>query len=299
MPITLPPISRRYFLGGAAALAAGLLAPRLSFAAEEVDPNRIALLSDIHIHADKAFNRTNCTPFETLGQACSQITAQKSRPSAVIVNGDCAALLGNPADYVNVIEGLAPLSKAGMPVHLALGNHDHRANILAAIPRDEARQKDVEDRVATLISTPRANLFVLDSLDIVNKTPGLLGEKQIAWLAKALDARADKPAIIFIHHDPLVPEKKTGLMDTDAFYDVILPRKHVKAWVFGHTHVWSHREKEGVHLVNLPPTAWLFNQALPRGWVDLTLRETGATFTLNTCDPAHPKNSDKFEVKWR
>ena len=53
-----------------------------------------------------------------------------------------------------------------------------------------------------LVEGPRANWFLLDSLDEPNKTPGVLGDKQVAWLGQALDARANKPAILVAHHNP-------------------------------------------------------------------------------------------------
>ena len=55
MPIYLPPISRRQFLlrtlAGSAALA---LSPQLFAAAKRTDPNSWALLSDIHLAADRS-----------------------------------------------------------------------------------------------------------------------------------------------------------------------------------------------------------------------------------------------------
>ena len=49
MPIYLPPISRRRFLAGSVATAAGLLlADRLLAAHIPIDPHRFALLSDVH-----------------------------------------------------------------------------------------------------------------------------------------------------------------------------------------------------------------------------------------------------------
>src|SRR5262249_52491542 len=91
----------------------------------------------------------------------------------------------------------------------------------------------------------------------------------------------------------------SGLLDTRAFYDIIMPRKQVKAYVFGHTHDWHYAKREDLHLVNLPPTAWLFKQGRVRGWVDLNLTENGATFELHSLDPKHPQHGEKLDLKWR
>jgi predicted phosphodiesterase len=149
---------------------------------------------------------------------------------------------------------------------------------------------------------------MLDSLDVTTKTPGLIGKAQLNWLAKQLDARADKPAIVFVHHDPDLrtaeqkkdaKKKVSGLIDTQAFFDAILPRKQVKAYVFGHTHDWHYLKRDDVHFINLPPTAWLFKAGRPRGWVDLNLTDAGATFELRSLDPKHPQHGQKLDLKWR
>jgi hypothetical protein len=305
MPVTLPPISRRRFLNGSlAAATAAALSPRWLSAqdAAAVDPHRFALLSDTHIHADpNSIHKTDVNPYANLAAACREICALAPKPAAVLHSGDCANHAGNPGDYVTFLRGLEPLRASGLSVHIALGNHDHRANFFAALPPDARRDKTLSYRQTLLVEAPRANLFLLDSLDVTNKTPGVLGKAQLNWLAKQLDTRADKPAIVFVHHDPHDPkkEKLSGLTDTQAFWDTVLPRKQVKAYVFGHTHDWTHRENQGLHLVNLPPTAWLFKEGKPRGWVDLTLREDGATFELRSLDAKHPQHGEKLELKWR
>jgi 3',5'-cyclic-AMP phosphodiesterase len=312
MPITLPPISRRRFLGSslAGAAAAALLPQWLRAADAAIDPHRFVLLSDIHIDADRTFAKSETNVWNTLHQAVGEIiaTSTATRPAAVLVNGDLAHHQGNPEDYATVLDGLKPLRTGGLTLHLAMGNHDHRPNFWKAMPADEARQPGVADRQICVVEAPRANFIMLDSLDKTAGTPGVLGAAQLAWLGKTLDARTDKPAIVFVHHDPdpRTPEQKKdpkskggSLTDTQAFFDVILPRKQVKALVFGHTHDWHHLERDGVQMVNLPPTAWLFKAGRPRGWVDLNLTETGATFELRSLDIKHPQHGEKLDLKWR
>ncbi|HYE18142.1 MAG TPA: metallophosphoesterase [Tepidisphaeraceae bacterium] len=311
MPITLSPLSRRRVLSAGVAAGLAALLPRSLSAADEkpIDPRRIVLLSDVHIPADKAFtHKTGVKPWETLTQAVGEIVALPVRPACVVINGDCAAMSGTAGDYANLVEGLEPLRKAGVTIHLVLGNHDARKTFSAALPASDQRVNDeaVADRHVSVVPTPRANLFLLDSLDVTNKTPGVLGEKQIAWLAKTLDAHADKPAVVFTHHDPDDPVARekikkalSGLTDTKALMDVLTPRKQVKAHVFGHSHVWRRAELAGIHQVNLPTTAWLFAKERPRGWVDLSLRDDGGTFELRCLDKAHASHGEKFDCKWR
>lgn len=156
----------------------------------------------------------------------------------------------------------------------------------------------VADKHVSIIQSPRANWFLLDSLDVTNSTPGVLGEAQLQWLGKALDTQADKPALLVAHHHPL-SFGTSGLRDTEALYEVIVSRKHVKAFFFGHSHRWKIAEHEGIQLVNLPATAWLFGKTQPRGWVDAKLGDGGATLVLNSLDTKHPLHGETVELKWR
>jgi predicted phosphodiesterase len=312
MPITLPPLSRRRFLAGSLAATAAALSPSWLHAANEtpVDPHRLILLSDIHIDADRKMAKANTNPWDNFRQATDDLlkTITPTRPAAVLINGDLTHHQGNPEDYVTVLDALAPIRAAGLPLHMTMGNHDNRANFWKALPPDDARDKSIEDRQTLLIQTPRANLLILDSLDKIAQTPGVVGEQQLAWLTKTLDAHPDKPALVFTHHDPdqrteadrKDPRKKlTGLTDTQALLDILYHRKQVKAHVFGHTHTWTTFTREGLHSVNLPPTAWVFKEDRPQGWTDLRLTESGATFTLNCLNPKHPQHAQVLDLKWR
>jgi predicted phosphodiesterase len=141
---------------------------------------------------------------------------------------------------------------------------------------------------------------MLDSLDVTNKTPGVLGEEQRTWLSKALDARTDKPALVMVHHDPMLVEgKKTGLLDTAELMEILKPRRHVKAMIYGHTHTWRMTELEGIHLVNLPAVAYPFNKAEVTGWVDCTLHPDGMSLEMHAHDTAHAAHGKVSDLKWR
>jgi 3',5'-cyclic AMP phosphodiesterase CpdA len=312
MPITLPPISRRRFLAGSLAATAAAVYPSWLRAAADaaIDPHRFVLISDIHIDADRKMAKMKTNPWDNFRRATEDIlrAVPGGRPAAALINGDLTHHQGNPEDYVTVIDALAPIRAAGLPLHMTMGNHDNRGNFWKALPADDAREKAIEDRQTLLIESPRANLLILDSLDKVAQTPGLVGPQQLAWLSKTLDAHPDKPAIVFTHHDPdqrteadkKDPKKKlTGLTDTQALLDVLLPRKQVKAHVFGHTHTWTSFQREGLHFVNLPPTAWVFKEGRPQGWTDLRIGESGASFELRCLDAKHPQHGEKFDLKWR
>ena len=148
MPIQLPPISRRRFLQATAATAAAALLPGLANSASPpVDPNRFALLADTHINAIKQFtHHSNIRMYAQLMAVSDEVIALDPRPAAVLINGDCAHLLGTPGDYEALVEVLTPMRETGLTIHLALGNHDHRENFWLALAPDEPPRPQVADR---------------------------------------------------------------------------------------------------------------------------------------------------------
>src|SRR5258706_3266875 len=121
MPFTLPALSRRRFLAASLAAGAGLLVrPRYAGAAE-AGPHRLALLSDVHIDADRAKADRGVVMFDHLEKAGAEVAALDPMPAAVFINGDCAHLTGAAADYAVLVESLKPLRRRGLPIHLSMG----------------------------------------------------------------------------------------------------------------------------------------------------------------------------------
>lgn len=299
MPITLPALSRREFFAAAAAGAAACWPPGLRGAEPACDPNRFALLADTHIAGDRKAAARGVTMFDHLQAAGREILAAQPLPAGVLISGDCAYSQGTREDYATLLDALLPMREQGLPVHLALGNHDHRDHFRQAFGETVRQASQLEEKHVLVIPTPHANWFVLDSLDQTNKTPGVLGREQLAWLAEALDGAADKPALVLLHHNPDPRPDASGLVDTAPLFDLLLPRRHVQAWFYGHSHVWTVSQREGLHLVNLPAAAYVFSPAQPSGWVDVRLSATGMTLELRSIDPQHARHGQRLELAWR
>jgi len=152
-----------------------------------------------------------------------------------------------------------------------------------------------------MVASEHANWFLLDTLEETDKAPGKLGQQQLDWLARELDQRPDKPAIIVLHHNPQFNKViTTGLSDTQALMEVIAPRRQVKLTIFGHTHDWHlSQHASGIHLLNLPPTSYVFTPGRPSGWVRASLAGDGAIFELRALDHAHPEHGQIHDLKWR
>ena len=300
MPIHLQAISRRQFLhrtlAGGTALA---LSPSLLADAKSADPNSWALLADPHLAADRGlvFRGSNMTDhFTTVSR---ELLALPKRPAGVFVAGDCAYTSGQVDDYALMANLLAPIRAAQMPVHLALGNHDNRERFWEAFRAEKAASRPLADRQVALLRTPLANWFVLDSLETTQSTPGLLGKEQLDWLAGALDANPGQPALVLIHHNPGL-SGNLGLKDTTALFEIIRPRKQVKAYIFGHTHAWNvGQDESGIHLINLPPVGYVFTEGLPEGWVHATLEDKGIELELRCVDHSHKAHGQIVKLQWR
>jgi 3',5'-cyclic AMP phosphodiesterase CpdA len=301
MSIYLPPISRRRFFGGAlAVLASRALRPRLAFGAD-AESDALALLADTHVAADRSTVFKGVNMAENLAAVITQVAAWPRRPAAGLIVGDLARKNGQSGDYAALLDLLKPVRVAGLPLHLTLGNHDERDRFIAATVTPGRRLPERITEVATL---PRANLFLLDTLEETDGVPGRCGEAQLKWLASALDARPDKPAIVLGHHDPMfepppADKKPSGLLDTAELFRILEPRKQVKAYVYGHTHDWGVKQHAGIHLVNLPPTSYVFEAGRPSGWVQATLRDAGARLELRCVDEKHRDNGQVVDLKWR
>jgi hypothetical protein len=297
-------VSRRRFLAGALAAGTGLLtARRLRADQPGTDADRFALLSDIHISADRDRVAHGIKPVEHFLRIRDEILSLRPRPAAVIVSGDCAFNEGLPSDYAVLRELVEPLRQAGLLPHLLMGNHDRRESLWQAFPECKPCGRGLPpDKHVALLESPHANWFLLDSMDRPGMIAGRLGEAQLLWLAKSLDAHPNKPALVVAHHYP-EPRGKlskiSGLADTDALFKVLLPRRQVKAYFFGHSHRWETSMLEDLHLVNLPTTAYVFDKAQPSGWVDARVRREGIALPLNALDSQHPAHGKSVNLTWR
>jgi len=301
MPIHLPSISRRDFLKRSLLAGAGVaLSPSLLAATRRVDANSWALLADIHIAADATKIARGITMARHFQIVSNELLALPKRPVGVFVVGDCAFNSGEKGDYATLTGLLDPLRGGKLPVHLALGNHDQRENFWEALTEEKAARRPVEDRHVALIRTPEVNWFVLDSLEKTLQTPGLVGQAQFDWLTKSLDANRTKAAVILVHHNPGTEGNIGGLKDAEALFEIIRPRKQVKAYIFGHTHKWkSWEDPSGIHLVNLPPVAYVFQDGDPAGWVHVTTRRDGLQMELRCVDNTRKDHGQVVHLKWR
>ncbi len=303
MPITLPPLSRRHFLQKVGSASLAWAAAPLLEAAESSSYQTWALFSDTHISADAAFQARGVCMAENLSRCVNQVLGLKQKPFGVLVNGDCAYLDGKVEDYSTFVRLVQPLREASVQIHCTLGNHDSRSAFQGALTSPEDA-RPLEGKHVSVLSTALSHWILLDSLDQVNQTPGLLGENQLKWLDRTLTQLQDKPTVVMTHHNlqgkVAEGKKVTGLVDSDALLGVLGAHPKVKALIYGHTHAWGHsvHEATGIRLVNLPPVAYVFGQERPNGWVEARIDASKLELELHALNPDHSQHREKVTIPW-
>jgi len=288
MPVSLIPKSRRHFLQTGALASLGAL----TVSAESND-NWYALLADTHIDANPEKDARGTNMAANLKQVVAEILAEKTAPDFVVVNGDCAFNTGLEEDYTTFRALIQPLLDAEIPIHLTMGNHDDRGPFYTLFPESVERPKPAGKKHLAILETPHVNWLLLDTLDIVNKVTGRLGEEQLAWLSKTLDQLDGKPVLVMGHHNLQYPKKDstatiTGLADTVEFMEVLSSKPQVKAYFYGHTHSYGlSKSRSGFHLINQPPVAYLFNETRPNGWIKVSTTGENLSLTLNCLKKDH------------
>ncbi|MHC4890141.1 MAG: metallophosphoesterase family protein, partial [Planctomycetota bacterium] len=214
----------------------------------------------------------------------------------VAIAGDLARLMGKLDDYAALKRLLNPIAEK-RPVLTALGNHDDRGNYLKVFDKTVVGKQRVAGKHVIVVERPPVRVIILDSLFYVNKVPGLLGQAQRRWLQDYLKKCDNTPTILCVHHT--LGDSDGCLLDVPRLYHIIEPVRKVKAIVYGHSHKYGFSEFEGIHLINVPATAYSFNESEPVGWVNARLTARGGDFTLRVVAGNRENHGSVKRLKWR
>lgn len=289
-------MSRRRFLNVSLAAAGGLaaLTPLRAFAGGDPKQARWAFLSDTHISVDPENNYRGFYPYRNFEQAIGQLAADL--PEGIVVTGDLARLTGQMGDYENFQRLLTPVL-GKRPTYLALGNHDDRAVFLDVFEDRAGQAQPVKDKHVLTVEAGPVRFVLLDSLAATNQTPGLLGKAQRSWLQSYLQNSDDKPVILFFHHT--LGDSDGDLLDVLWLFELIKPIKKVKAVVYGHSHEYRTSELDGIHLINIPSTAYNFQDNQPLGWIEAKLTADAGEFILHAIAGNTQQDGRIEGLRWR
>lgn len=259
-----------------------------------VAAERWIFLSDIHIGEtpDRLHRKRNVT--NNFRWMTKEVLALEPKVDGILITGDLAVSRGESGDYRHLKELLAPLVKEAIPLHLLVGNHDDRENMVAVIPEPFAKSC-VAGRVCYLIETPHADFICLDSKTSNDDSQIDLGDAQRAWLDEVLATNGDKPAVLFAHHPPFL------LQDRAAVVGIVKKHPRVKVFVFGHTHYPGFIKSSPLiplSLINLIAMASGSGESNSFGYTEVLLTDEGMTLTIHTGEPDMPENGKVWTVTW-
>jgi len=212
-------------------------------------PLQIVQITDTHLYAQADGRLLGLDTSHSLREVIGLLRGRHD-PELVVATGDLAHD-GTVAAYARLREHLGAFEK---PVYCLPGNHD------------ESRVLDSElgqppfHRCRSLLTGGWQMVF-LDS-SVPGSDNGHLSARELAGLDQVLAAAPDRPALVWLHHQPLPVGSlwlDTMAVDNgDEFFAVIDRHPQVRAVVWGHVHQVFEQRRDDVRLLSAPSTCIQF-----------------------------------------
>jgi 3',5'-cyclic-AMP phosphodiesterase len=196
-------------------------------------PIRIAQISDLHIKPPGALAYGRVDTARALEHCVAALNEFRPVPDFVVISGDLADT-PESQEYEHLKRLLAPLKLpfAGIP-----GNHDSRDMMRAAFP--QSAYAFSSGPLNQKVEVGGLDLLLLDS-SVAGKPHGELDAATLQWLDATLASRADRPALLFLHHPPFVAGiwhmDRQNLLNADHLAPIIARHPRVRLIAAGHVH---------------------------------------------------------------
>ena len=212
----------------------------------------IAQITDTHIKTPGKLTYQRVDTAAMLTRCVREVAALRPAPDIVVLTGDLVDF-GLAEEYAHLNALLAPL---GMPIYAIPGNHDEREAMRAAFgqrgyfPASGFLHYAVDDWPLRLVA--------LDTV-IPGQGGGELCAERLAWLDRALAARAEAPTLILMHHPPfptgIEHMDAIGLRQPSGFAAVLERHPQVQAVLCGHLHRTIQAQVGGRRVTTCPSPA--------------------------------------------
>ncbi len=214
-----------------------------------------------------------------LRRVLERVRAMRLDPLCFVFGGDLTNN-GETEGYEHIRDLMGELNDTGVPVLLALGNHDGRIPF-RRVMLGEQGAADEHERYYYTRSFDDLRIIVLDSM-IPGETHGELGDEQISWLDAELGrGTEDTKDVIVIHHPSIprgVPRPDDYLLKDREKFETVVGRHRPMAVLCGHSHVPTAAAFGGtVHYAG-PASAFMLDPSIRKG----ARAMTGAGFTICT-----------------
>ena len=220
------------------------------------DPWTVLQLTDPHLYADPGGLYDGLNTSESLRAVLTLAQARQWPPDALVLTGDLSQD-GSRAAYARLRECIGCL---GVPVYCLPGNHDDK---------DAMRQVLPGGNIHVVVDAPVGEwrCVFLDTA-VAGREHGHLSAEQIARLDERLSAETGHPALVFMHHHPVVIGSlwmdEIGVDNSPAFFEVLDRHTQVRAVLWGHIHQEFAALREGVQLLGTPSTCVQFTPRTDR-----------------------------------
>jgi 3',5'-cyclic AMP phosphodiesterase CpdA len=168
-----------------------------------------------------------------LRETVNQINRMQPVPDVLIVTGDIAEQ-GDKAGYQHFIELIASLK---MPVYVVPGNHDN-PKVMAEVFAETGFFPVADGTYQYTIEDLPFRILGINSRCEGSELPEF-GEKRLSWLKEQLD-KSDKPALIALHHPPMVTGIELIDMGGKEWFQplksLLAEYPQVKLLICGHCH---------------------------------------------------------------
>ena len=193
-------------------------------------------LTDLHVGNpavpdDHLFSDTTTT----LSRILAEVKTLVPQPKFIVASGDLTNR-GDEGSYEN-LRSLIAASGLDMPVLFALGNHDRRDGFYPAML---GRTDNIDAPYDHAQVIDGIHVIVLDS-SVPSKIGGSFEPGQLDWLKTELEAHADLPKLLVMHHAPALdanPDmewESLSIADTEALRQAV-EGKNVIGILSGHIH---------------------------------------------------------------
>lgn len=193
-------------------------------------------LTDLHVGNpavpdDHLFSDTTTT----LSRILAEVKTLVPQPKFIVASGDLTNR-GDEGSYEN-LKSLIAASGLDMPVLFALGNHDRRDGFYPAML---GRTDNVDAPYDHAQVIDGIHVIVLDS-SVPSKIGGSFEPGQLDWLKAELEAHANLPKLLVMHHAPALdanPDmewESLSIADTEALRQAV-EGKNVIGILSGHIH---------------------------------------------------------------
>jgi len=211
----------------------------------------ILQITDTHLFADPAARLHGVQTAVSLRSVLDDVRERGLQVDLALATGDLVHDGSAPgyAGFALAMQGL------GVACHCLPGNHDDPAEMARSLDGGEQAWR------ARVIDQGGWRIILLNTFQ-PGTDAGRLGEAQLQYLDEALGRNVDVPALVVMHHPPVVigsPWLDTmAVVDAEGFWRVVDRYDNACAVVFGHVHQAVDAHRRGTRLLGTPSTCFQF-----------------------------------------